>query len=734
MVNLTVGQQITINTAVWDFCSPPNAIYINRVEINTVPPADPYVQCLIVSGIEVTFKLVTAGSAKCHQCNPDLYYSTLGTARSNSIGIATLTYTVTQDALNAYLDAVSKGNSISIMACITDPKGQPILQHDCTEALMIRPLPTPTHYIALSMGFVPDAAAEYFSGYITDISNLLMTKLTPFPSPWEYIKTTYDRASNTFNIYLYLPPASMSLMSPGFIDDLKNWLEVYGPWIIGAIFVIIGFVIIALAPVGAVLFLTIGLLDVVAGVVLLMYKVYTYPDNLPVAQNTATNAQIELNIDNNAIKGKEVLDDAGNKSGKSQADCTTQLEGYRDTYLTSVLNSYAEKYAKYADFVTALQSEKTAFLSAANSIISEFKTKPYSVDVCNTYYTQLDSAVAASKVRVNELVSRYIIPDKPYEVCNINAVQFLKNHETPMECKGLTTDIIEIKVVASVGAVSVGKNLTVNCEWVNPDGSISDNWSPLKTITSSGTYDFIVPVLLRGAGTYTIRNSMVRNDNTNEIICSAKVGTGGCSTMSITSPPAATGSISCLSDPTNAAIDLDGVDLNKFTTPAGTLLTNISTGSHAVTFRYSGYNNCTVQVNVTAGGTVTANCKMAPVSTAGKLNLTSTPPGAGVYINGEYIGITPINNYSMAAGAYNLKLTLSGYNDYTTTFTIKTGEATSVSATLNPVAKPGAGVGAGTILGLGLLGAGVLGAIIYASRDTSPPAAGEYPKYPPASR
>jgi hypothetical protein len=64
--------------------------------------------------------------------------------------------------------------------------------------------------------------------------------------------------------------------------------------------------------------------------------------------------------------------------------------------------------------------------------------------------------------------------------------------------------------------------------------------------------------------------------------------------------------------------------------------------------------------------------------------ITSTPPGADVYVNGSYIGQTPLN-ISLESGIYELRLSLNGYADYTTTIEITPGKTERVDVQLKRV-------------------------------------------------
>jgi hypothetical protein len=58
---------------------------------------------------------------------------------------------------------------------------------------------------------------------------------------------------------------------------------------------------------------------------------------------------------------------------------------------------------------------------------------------------------------------------------------------------------------------------------------------------------------------------------------------------------------------------------------------------------------------------------------AATLSLTSAPEGATVLVNGDTAGTTPINGYSMEAGAVQLQVRKEGYSPVDTTFTTSAG-------------------------------------------------------------
>lgn len=74
--------------------------------------------------------------------------------------------------------------------------------------------------------------------------------------------------------------------------------------------------------------------------------------------------------------------------------------------------------------------------------------------------------------------------------------------------------------------------------------------------------------------------------------------------------------------------------------------------------------------------------------------VSSTPTGAAVYLDGSYKGTTPSSGYleltDLSPGTYTVRLTSSGYSDYTTEVTLSRNEISTISAdmTAEYVASP----------------------------------------------
>ena len=73
--------------------------------------------------------------------------------------------------------------------------------------------------------------------------------------------------------------------------------------------------------------------------------------------------------------------------------------------------------------------------------------------------------------------------------------------------------------------------------------------------------------------------------------------------------------------------------------------------------------------------------------TTGVFNVTTTPEGADVIINGVDEGHSPMS-LTLEAGVYNVLIQLAGYYDYPTSAEVKVGETTPINAVLEQIPLP----------------------------------------------
>lgn len=152
-----------------------------------------------------------------------------------------------------------------------------------------------------------------------------------------------------------------------------------------------------------------------------------------------------------------------------------------------------------------------------------------------------------------------------------------------------------------------------------------------------------------------------------------------------------TGDIQVSSDPSGAVVYLDG-DYKGFTPPNDQLdILDLSPGSYTIVVRKLGYQDDTTQVNVRAGQIIRVSATLQPelqLPTAASADIVSTPSGAEIYVNGQFVGVTPVMFSNVTPGSYTIELRLAGYNSFTTTGQAEPGQSIHIIAALSPVATP----------------------------------------------
>jgi len=169
-----------------------------------------------------------------------------------------------------------------------------------------------------------------------------------------------------------------------------------------------------------------------------------------------------------------------------------------------------------------------------------------------------------------------------------------------------------------------------------------------------------------------------------------------------------TGSIYMVTTPQGANAYVDGTYYGI--TPA--LATGLSAGNHEVKLSLAGFKEWVGTVNVVSGSTTTVTQTLhtgtatpTPTQTTGTgtVAVSSSPPGAQVYIDNAYEGITPVTIPSVAAGSHTILIREAGYADWQISEEVKSGQTTQVSATLSPLSTPTQGGIPAVLVVIGIL-------------------------------
>jgi hypothetical protein len=140
-----------------------------------------------------------------------------------------------------------------------------------------------------------------------------------------------------------------------------------------------------------------------------------------------------------------------------------------------------------------------------------------------------------------------------------------------------------------------------------------------------------------------------------------------------------TGVLEVSSTPASARVFIDGT--LEGTSPVSR---EVSPGVHTVRIVYPGYVEFQMETTVVSGKTIPVAAVLVPVSiSSGRVEISSTPPGAATTVDGAIFGPTPLA-VNAKEGSHTVRLTMAGYQEYLATVMVTAGETLPVSATLVP--------------------------------------------------
>ena len=175
---------------------------------------------------------------------------------------------------------------------------------------------------------------------------------------------------------------------------------------------------------------------------------------------------------------------------------------------------------------------------------------------------------------------------------------------------------------------------------------------------------------------------------------SVEVPAGGTRTISGTLnpiPDSNSGWIYVSSSPGGAAVTLDGIPVGQTPYSGSLKLDSIHAGDHTIALSLSGYNPFTTTTRVLANTVSEVSAILqpkTPVSAKGGLSVSSVPAGANVFLDNNFIGISPLTLNDVSAGSHIVTFKLGGYADYSGTTQVNAGATSTVSAALSTAAQP----------------------------------------------
>jgi Zn-dependent protease len=262
-------------------------------------------------------------------------------------------------------------------------------------------------------------------------------------------------------------------------------------------------------------------------------------------------------------------------------------------------------------------------------------------------------------------------PVSPVQVQNISdiPVMTLKTIITPTPnptilLTRVSTTVAQLTGVMVIESIPSGASLSI-------DGTVKGTTPfTIRTITAgdhtvtlkmTGYKDFITTVTVPPGGNVQGVYTMVSN--------TAGTGTGAVNPLQ-----PATGTMIIESIPSGASLFIDGTLAG--TTPYTSH--TIATGDHALSLKMDGYADFPSTATIPAGGEFreiyTLSCNV--------LSVNSIPSGASLSIDGTVKGTTPYTIRAIRAGDHVVTLSMTGYEDYTTTVTIPQGVEVTMIGTM----------------------------------------------------
>lgn len=252
------------------------------------------------------------------------------------------------------------------------------------------------------------------------------------------------------------------------------------------------------------------------------------------------------------------------------------------------------------------------------------------------------------------------------------------------------------RTYSTTTSVSSGTRSTVYCPLspLNTAGSLYVISSPTDSnIYLDAVYKGKTPMTISNiaAGTHILE---VDHSGYYDWKSTVDVPAGGTRTISTTLNPMPVSSVGWLyvsSSPGGASVSLDGNPVGQTPYSGSLKLNNIGAGTHTVSLSLTGYAPYSAQASVSPSTVSEVSAILqpnAPVASTGGLSVSSTPAGAQVFLDNQFMGITPLTLNAVTTGTHLVSIRQDGYEEYSATTPVNAGATSTVSAALMPAAKP----------------------------------------------
>ena len=268
-----------------------------------------------------------------------------------------------------------------------------------------------------------------------------------------------------------------------------------------------------------------------------------------------------------------------------------------------------------------------------------------------------------------------------------NASVFIDNAlvgKVPIKSYKLSSGEHKIKIIRNLYQPFEGTIIIKDNETLKFSPTLATNFATV-TLTVANGADIYVNNVYKGssswtgdleAGTYIFeaRKSDHRSTSISRNITTQQQR----QSITLDAPTPINGSLNLTCSPAIANVAIDGVSFGE--TP---LMTPLLIGKHNITVSKKGYKDYSTNVTIKEGATENITVKLQEDIEPGYIDITSSQYNANVYVDGTYIGTTPIS-YTAERGTYTVKVSKSGYSTESQKVTVTGGRRSNVYASLTP--------------------------------------------------
>jgi TolB-like protein len=140
------------------------------------------------------------------------------------------------------------------------------------------------------------------------------------------------------------------------------------------------------------------------------------------------------------------------------------------------------------------------------------------------------------------------------------------------------------------------------------------------------------------------------------------------------------GSISINSEPAGAEVYLDSNYIGMTSADSAHTINDLLEGTYALKFIRGGYYDWEGEISVLAK--MERSVKVSLIAKPGAMNIYSAPDSAAIYVDNNFMGVTPLSLKKVAEGEHEIRLVKEKFKEWTQRVFVRSFQPTDVKATL----------------------------------------------------